>query len=117
MNNEVLNVDWNNITLHQRRVLLEEISAYSKSVQNFQQFHYTHLADMRSLVSFLIIAAWGAFFDVKIETVVALWFVPHFVLTVMSKVAQYGSSLEMTRRLESLQKAVASVRQSGEDDQ
>lgn len=117
MNNEVFNIDWNAITPYQRRLLIEEIAEYSKSVQNFQQFHYTHLADMRSLVSFLIIAAWGALFDVKVETVVALWFVPHLVLTVMSKVAQLGSSVEMTRRLDSLQKAVARIRQSEEDAQ
>ena len=73
---QLFDVDWTALTISERKMILSEFSEYSKSVQNFHQFHYTHLADMRGLVSFLLIAALGAFFKAKVETVVFCWVIP-----------------------------------------
>jgi len=116
MNKELFDVDWTTLTAYERKTIINEFTEYTKSVQSFQQFHYTHLADMRNLVSFLLIAAGGAFFKARIETVVAIWVVPHIILTIMSKFAQIGSSIEVNRRMESLEKTIVSIQQNRRGD-
>jgi len=115
MKDEIFDVDWTTLSVGERKRILSEFTEYSKSIQNFQQFHYTHLADMRNLVSFLLIAAIGAFFKAKVETVVMCWIVPHIFMTVMSKFAQVGSSMEVNRRKESLEKVLSLVQEKRGD--
>jgi len=82
--------------------LLSEYMEYTASVQRAVQFSTIHAVEFRNLATFLLVFSVSMFFSFDVNSTVLFWMILMLLFTIVSKLAQIGSTVEMKRFKERL---------------
>jgi hypothetical protein len=107
-------LDWESVPNSKKQLIIQDFNVYVLAVQNFTQFNVMHRTDLKCLLTFLLISAFGFFFNLKLESVITSWVVLQIFMSVISKLAQIGSAIELKRSKDKLSESLNCL--NGEGD-
>lgn len=94
---KLFEVDLNNMTNEQKKVLLSSHIAYVKSCEEYVKHDAVHKTDIRVLASFLVVLVLFLTVGIKLETACLAWTSIQFISSVASKLMQFYYAQEMER--------------------